>query len=102
MDERCTGQDKTSGKYFECPEWKKLVARLREGDLLVVKSIDGLGSDYEDIIQQWLHVMKTIGADNVVLDMPLLDTRGTEKAVMDTLIFDIVLQFLSYVAQVER
>lgn len=95
-------RDKASGKDFERPAWKELVGRLRRGDLLVVKSIDRLGRDYDDIIQQWRKLTKEAGVDIVVLDMPLLDTRGPERGVTGTFIADIVLQLLSYVAQVER
>ena len=95
-------QDKARGKDFERPAWKCLVARLREGDVLVVKSIDRLGRSYDDVIEVWRHVTKELNVDIVVLDMPLLDTRGPEKGVTGTLISDIVLQLLSYVAQMER
>jgi DNA invertase Pin-like site-specific DNA recombinase len=100
-DERIL-RDKASGKDFERPAWKRLVGLLKAGDLLVVKSIDRLGRDYDDIIQQWRRLTKELGVDVVVLDMPLLDTRGPEKGVTGTFIADIVLQLLSYVAQVER
>jgi DNA invertase Pin-like site-specific DNA recombinase len=89
VDERHILQDKASGKDFDRPAWKRLVARLRTGDVLVVKSIDRLGRDYDDIVCQWRHVTKDIGADIVVLDMPLLDTRGPEKAVTGTLILKL-------------
>lgn len=95
-------RDKASGKDFDRPAWKDLVATLKPGDVLVVKSIDRLGRDYEDIIEQWRRLTKDMRVDIVVLDMPLLDTRGRGGGITGTLISDIVLQLLSYVAQVER
>lgn len=92
--------DKASGKDFERPMWQKLYSRLRAGDLLIVKSIDRLGRNYRDILDTWRELMKR-GVAVAVLDMPLLDTRGT-KDLTGTLIADIVLQLLSYVAQTER
>ena len=94
--------DKASGKDFERPEWMRLTAALRAGDVLVVKSIDRLGRGYEEIIGQWHAITKEVRADVVVLDMPLLDTREDRGGVTGALISDIVLQLLSYVAQVER
>lgn len=95
--------DKASGKDFDRPEWARLCTALREGDVLVVKSIDRLGRSYEEIIEQWRAITKERGADVVVLDMPLLDTRERgEGGITGTLVSDIVLQLLSYVAQVER
>lgn len=94
--------DKASGKDFERPGWARLAGALRAGDVLVVKSIDRLGRDYEEVVEQWRAVTKERGADVVVLDMPLLDTRGGRGGVTGALISDIVLQLLSYVAQVER
>lgn len=95
-------QDKASGKDFDRPAWKSLTKRLRRGDVLVVKSIDRLGRDYDDIIEQWRRLTKGRGVDIVVLDMPLLDTRGRTSGVTGQFISDLVLQLLSYVAQVER
>lgn len=94
--------DKASGKDFERPAWKRLMEELRPGDVLVVKSIDRLGRDYEDIISQWRRLTKEMGVAVVVLDMPLLDTRERPQDVTGALIADLVLQLLSYVAQVER
>lgn len=94
--------DHASGKDFERPEYRKLVRRLREGDTLVVLSIDRLGRNYSEILDEWRLITKTKGAAVVVLDMPLLDTRERQGDVTATLIADIVLQLLSYVAQVER
>lgn len=94
--------DKRSGKDFARENYMRLVAKLRQGDLLVIKSIDRLGRNYDMIIEEWSRITKTIGADIVVLDMPLLDTRVREDNLTGKLIADIVLQLLSYVAQKER
>ncbi|MDD2971282.1 MAG: recombinase family protein [Lachnospiraceae bacterium] len=93
--------DKLSGKNFNRPEYQKLKHKLREGDVLVVKSIDRLGRNYDDIQDEWKEIVKNRKADIVILDMPILDTR-TNKDLIGTLISDIVLQLLSYVAQSER
>lgn len=93
--------DKLSGKDFNRPQYQKLKKKLKEGDVLVVKSIDRLGRNYDDIQEEWREIVKTRKADIVILDMPILDTR-TNKDLIGTLISDIVLQLLSYVAQAER
>ena len=93
--------DKQSGKDFERPQYKKLVRRLKSGDLLYILSIDRLGRNYEDIQRQWRILTKEIGVDICVIDMPLLDTRNG-KDLMGTFIADLVLQILSFVAQNER
>lgn len=93
--------DKLSGKDFERPNYKKLVRKLRTGDLLYILSIDRLGRNYEEIQKQWRILIKEIGVDICVLDMPLLDTRNG-KDLMGTFIADLVLQILSFVAQSER
>jgi DNA invertase Pin-like site-specific DNA recombinase len=93
--------DKQSGKDFERPSYKKMLRRLKKGDRLIVKSIDRLGRNYRDVMEQWRVITKKIGADITVLDMPLLDTTR-EKDLLGTLISDIVLQILSYVAENER
>jgi len=93
--------DKQSGKDFDRPAYKKLLEELRPGDVLVVKSIDRLGRNYSDILEQWRIITKEKDAAIVVLDMPLLDTRSN-RDLMGTLIADIVLQLLSYVAETER
>lgn len=93
--------DKQSGKNFDRPQYKKIIKKLRAGDLLYVLSIDRLGRNYEEIQNQWRVIMKEIGADICVLDMPLLDTREG-KDLMGTFIADLVLQILSFVAQSER
>ena len=93
--------DKQSGKDFERTQYKKLLQKLRCGDTLVIQSIDRLGRNYEDILEQWRIITKDKMAGIVVLDMPLLNTRPN-KDLTGTLIADIVLQLLSYVAQTER
>lgn len=94
--------DKASGRDFHRPEYQRLLAQLREGDVLVIKSIDRLGRNYEEIIGQWRLLTKTLAVSVVVLDMPLLDTRVSECDLTGTFIADLVLQLLSYVAQLER
>lgn len=94
-------QDKQSGKDFNRPQYKKLLRKMKKGDLLYVKSIDRLGRDYEEILQQWRVLTKEKGIDIVVLDMPLLDTRRG-KDLMGAFLSDIVLQVLSFVAENER
>lgn len=93
--------DKQSGKSFDRPQYKKLIKKLKTGDLLYVLSIDRLGRNYEEIQNQWRVITKEIGVDICVLDMPLLDTRQG-KDLMGTFIADLVLQILSFVAQSER
>lgn len=93
--------DKQSGKDFERPQYKKLVKKLKPGDLLYILSIDRLGRNYEDIQKQWRILTKDIGIDICVIDMPLLDTRNG-RDLMGTFIADLVLQILSFVAQNER
>ncbi|MCH5182783.1 MAG: recombinase family protein [Oscillospiraceae bacterium] len=93
--------DKQSGKDFDRPQYKKLLKKLRSGDLLYIHSIDRLGRNYEEIQNQWRILTKEIGIDICVLDMPLLDTRNG-KDLMGTFIADLVLQILSFVAQNER
>lgn len=94
--------DKLSGKDFNRPQYKKLLRKLKPGDIMVVKSIDRLGRNYEEILNQWRLITKEKQADIVVLDMPLLDTRQTGKDLTGTFVADLVLQILSYVAQTER
>ncbi len=93
--------DKKSGKDFDRPQYKKLLRKLKKDDLLYIKSIDRLGRNYEEILQQWRVLTKEKGIDIVVLDMPLLDTRRG-KDLMGTFLSDIVLQVLSFVAENER
>lgn len=93
--------DKQSGKDFDRPKYKKLLRKLKCGDLLYIHSIDRLGRNYEEIQKQWRALTKDIGVDIGVLDMPLLDTRNG-KDLMGTFIADLVLQILSFAAQNER
>lgn len=93
--------DKQSGKDFERPGYGRLVRKLKAGDTLVIKSIDRLGRNYDEILEQWRPLTKEKLVDIVVLDMPLLDTRQG-RDLTGVLIADIVLQLLSYVAQTER
>jgi DNA invertase Pin-like site-specific DNA recombinase len=93
--------DKQSGKDFERANYKKLLRKVKSGDTLVVKSIDRLGRNYDEILEQWRIITKEKQVAIVVLDMPLLDTRQN-RDLTGTLIADIVLQLLSYVAQTER
>ena len=95
--------DKVSGKDFNRPQYKKLVRKLREGDTLFIKSIDRLGRNYEEIIDQWRKITKDIKAFIVVIDLPILDTRmKNEFDVTGAVIADVVLALFGYVAQVER
>lgn len=98
----CIYTDKQSGKDFERPAYKALMRKLKAGDLLVVKSIDRLGRNYNEILEQWRVITKEIRADVVVLNMPLLDTRRQNHDLTGIFIADLVLQILSYVAQTER
>ena len=93
--------DKQSGKDFNRPKYKRLLRKLRRDDLLFIKSIDRLGRNYGEILEQWRILTKEKGIDIVVLDMPLLDTRRG-KDLMGTFLSDIVLQVLSFVAENER
>ena len=93
--------DKQSGKDFDRPMYKKMVKRFRENDTLYIKSIDRLGRNYEEILEQWRILTKEKRIDIVVIDMPLLDTRR-EKNLLGTFIADLVLQILSYVSENER
>lgn len=93
--------DKQSGKDFERPGYRRLVRKLKAGDTLVIKSIDRLGRNYDEILEQWRLLTKEKGIAIVVLDMPLLDTRKG-RDLTGELIANIVLQLLSYVAQTER
>lgn len=93
--------DKQSGKDFNRPQYKKLLRKMKKDDLLYIKSIDRLGRNYAEILEQWRILTKEKGIDIVVLDMPLLDTRRG-KDLMGTFLSDIVLQVLSFVAENER
>lgn len=94
--------DKKSGKDFERNGYKRLIKLLKRGDLLVIKSIDRLGRNYDQIIAEWAHITNCVGADILVLDMPLLDTRSKGDTLVGKFISDIVLQILSFVAESER
>lgn len=94
--------DMASGKDFHRPEYKRLIKRLKKGDVLAVKSIDRLGRNYEEIIEEWRKITKEKKAAVVVIDMPLLDTRDRPDGITGVFISDFVLQLLSYVAQLER
>ena len=93
--------DKLSGKDFNRPKWRTLVRRIKKDDILYAKSIDRIGRNYEEILEEWRKITKDKGADIVVLDMPLLDTRRG-KDLIGSFIADLVLQILSFVAQTER
>lgn len=101
IDDRDIYIDKKSGKDFEREQYKLLKNILREGDLLVIHSIDRLGRNYEMIVAEWKDITKNIKADILVLDMPLLDTRQ-KKDLLGTFINDLILGLLSYVAETER
>ena len=101
VPERNVYMDKQSGKDFNRPQYRKLLRKLKKDDLLYIKSIDRLGRNYEEILQQWRYLTKDKGIDIVVLDMPLMDTRRG-KNLMGTFLSDIVLQVLSFVAENER
>lgn len=94
--------DKQSGKDFNRPAYRKLLRKLKKGDVLYVKSIDRLGRNYEEIQNQWRYITREKQANIVVIDMPLLDTRNTRGDLTGVFISDLVLQILSYVAQTER
>ena len=94
--------DKISGKNFNRPEYQKLITTLQEGDVLYIHSIDRLGRNYDMIIEEWNRITKTIKADIIVLDMPLLDTTQDRSNLTGKFMADMVLQILSYVAEIER
>lgn len=94
--------DKVSGQDFSRPQYLKLISKLRKGDVFVVKSIDRLGRNYGEILEQWRHITKTVGADIQVIDMPLLNTNSSRGDLTGIFISDLVLQILAYVAETER
>lgn len=94
--------DKASGKNFKRPAYKRLVRSLKSGDVVYIKSIDRLGRNYEEIIDEWRHITRDKKAHIVVLDMPILDTRSEIAGITGVFLTDVVLQVLSYVAQIER
>ena len=101
VSEKNIYMDKQSGKDFNRPQYKKLLRKMKKDDLLYIKSIDRLGRNYAEILEQWRVLTKDKGIDIVVLDMPLLDTRRG-KDLMGTFLSDIVLQVLSFVSENER
>ena len=94
--------DMQSGKDFNRPEYQKMIKKLEEGDIIYFHSIDRMGRNYDDIIEQWQLITKKINADIVILDMPLLDTTTKNNDLTGKFIADLVLQIMSYVAQKER
>lgn len=102
VPERNIYMDKMSGKNFNRPQYRRMVRKLKAGDVLVVKSIDRSGRNYEEILEQWRMLTKKKEVDVVVLDMPLLDTRMSGGNLTGVFVADLVLQILSYVAQTER
>ena len=102
IDERDIYLDKKSGGDFDREQYKAMLHALREGDLLVIDSIDRLGRDYSEILEQWKRITQTIKANIKVLDMPLLDTSTNPQTLDNRFIADLVLQILSYVAEKER
>ena len=102
VPERNIYMDKMSGKDFNRPQYRRMVRKLKAGDVLVVKSIDRLGRNYEEILEQWRMLTKKKEVDVVVLDMPLLDTRMSGGNLTGVFVADLALQILSYVAQTER
>ena len=94
--------DRQSGKDFNRPQYSRLVRRLRADDNVFILSIDRLGRNYREILEQWQIITKKIGANIIVLNMPLLDTRKKETDLTGTFVTDLVLQILSYVAETER
>ena len=101
IPERNIYVDKQSGKDFERPMYKKMVRKMKKDDLLYIKSIDRLGRNYKDVVEQWRHLTQVKRIDIVVMDMPLLDTRRG-KDLVGTFLSDVVLQVLSFVAENER
>lgn len=94
--------DKASGKNFDRPAYRRLMRKVKSNDVIFVKSIDRLGRNYQEIIEEWRNITQRKGAHIVVLDMPLLDTRQDRGGITSVFITDVVLQLLSYVAQMER
>ena len=94
--------DRMSGKDFARPQYHKLLGKLQKGDVFIVKSIDRLGRNYGEILEQWRTITKEIGAEIQVLDMPLLNTGGVQEDLTGVFIADLVLQILAYVAETER
>ena len=102
IDDKHIYIDKFSGKDFKRPHYKRMVKKLKAGDLLYIKSIDRLGRNYDEIIEQWRFLTKVKDVDIKVIDFPLLDTKSPVNGITGKFIADLVLQILSYVAQTER
>lgn len=103
LEEKQIYIDKESGKNFDRPGYQKMLKRLKKGDLVIIKSIDRLGRNYTEILEQWRNITKVIGADIMVIDMPLLDTSKKPGGGLEgVFIADLVLQILAYVAETER
>ena len=102
IDDKHIILDKQSGKDFNRPGYQKLLRRLRPGDCLVFQSIDRMGRNYDDILEQWRFITREKHTDIVILDMPLLDTRVHDRDFTGTFLADLVLSILSFVAQTER
>ena len=94
--------DKMSGQDFSRPQYVKLLKQLKKGDVIIIKSIDRLGRNYGEILEQWRRITKEIGADIQVIDMPLLNTNSFHEDLTGVFISDLVLQILAYVAETER
>lgn len=94
--------DKMSGKSFSRPQYLRMLKHVKKGDVILVKSIDRLGRNYEEILEQWRIITKEIGADIQVIDMPLLNTNASHGDLTGVFIADLVLQILAYVAETER
>ena len=102
LDKKHIFIDKQSGKDFDRPSYKRLLKKLKKEDVLIIKSIDLLGRNYAEILEQWHVITRVKQADIYVIDFPLLDTRKKDNDLTGTFIADLVLQILSYVAQTER
>jgi len=102
IDKKSIYVDKMSGKNFDRPQYRKLIRKLKPGDLLVIKSIDRLGRNYDEILEQWRLMTREKLVDIQVLDMPLLNTKTEIEGLTGVFIADIVLQILAYVAETER
>lgn len=102
LDEKHIFTDKLSGKDFNRPGYRKLLKKLKEGDLLVIKSIDRLGRDYKEILEEWRKIVRSKGADIEVIDLPILNTTQEIDGIAGVLIADILLRLLAYVSQTER
>lgn len=102
IDEKNIFLDIMSGENFERPQYKKMIKKLKKGDLIIIKSVDRLGRNYSEILEEWKKITKDKSADIQVIDMPLLNTITTQDDLTGKLISDLVLQILAYVAETER